>query len=362
MGDALRLSRIYYGSSVGALRGPAALYREARAQGLPVTRAQVNKFLSSQPVYSRYRPARRRYPRNPIRANVSGEIVQIDIMDMQKYRDSNDGFAYVLLAYDTYSKFLQGVPLKDRKPPGILAGLRTFTGPSSPLGINSIYWDKEGSFLSGQVQKFLRQMSIHNYTTKSQVKAPNVERVIRTIRTAVQRYMDHNKTSRWLEFVQEFIGNYNRRKHSTTGHPPNEVLNNPLLIIRPPKPRNMPKHQAPLPPIGSYVRLNRLRGLFDKEASGTWSEEVFRVRAHKTSSPIHMIRVEDLAGEPVLGALYPQEYQPVIFDTKKRQVDRVLETRRRSHRGRRRTEYRVTFKGYPPSVTGWVHSLPQNLR
>ena len=212
------------------------------------------------------------------------------------------------------------------------------------------------------MQAFLRQVGIQNYTTKSQVKAPGVERVIRTIRMGLQRYFERHQTTRWLEFIQLFIRNYNRRKHSTTGHPPNEVLNNPMVIIRPPKPRNMPKRQAPLPPIGTYVRLNRLRGLFDKEASGTWSEEVFRVRAHKTSSPIRMIHVEDLAGEPVLGALYPQEFQSVIFDTKKRQVDRVLETRSRKHRGRRRTEFRVTFKGYPPSVTDWVASVPQNLR
>jgi hypothetical protein len=75
-----------------------------------------------------------------------------------------------------------------------------------------------------------------------------------------------------------------------------------------------------------------------------------------------MIRVEDMAREPVLGALYPQEYQPVVFDSKKREVERVLDKRRRSYKGRRRLEYKATFKGFPPSVTGWVSTIPPHLR
>lgn len=355
-----QLSRIYYGKSEGALRGIQALYRQARKEGVQVSRDQVKQFLSSQPTYSLFRPARRNYPRNIIRANVSGEVVQIDIMDMQRYKSHNDGYAYVLLAYDTYSRFLQGVPLKDRKPGGIIQGLETFI--NGPLGISNIYWDKEGSFLSKRVQDFLKDVNISNYTTKSQVKAPGVERVIRTIRTAVQRFFHANKTTRWLEFLPDFIASYNERKHSSTHVPPNEALNNPMLVLPQIKPRGIPTKEEDLPPIGSYVRLNRLRALFDKEASGTWTEEVFRVVRHKTSSQIPLIYVEDLAGDPVQGGLYPQEYQQIKFDSRERQVERVLETRRRSIRGRRRIQYKVTFKGYPPSVTGWVSAIPPHLR
>ena len=84
-------------------------------------------------------------------------------MDMQKFRDSNRHL-YVLLAYDTYSKYIQGVPLLNRKPAGIEEALRILL--AGPIGISSIYWDKEGSFLSRRIQAFLRQLGIHNYTTK----------------------------------------------------------------------------------------------------------------------------------------------------------------------------------------------------
>jgi hypothetical protein len=85
-------------------------------------------------------------------------------MDMQRFRRSNR-HPYVLLAYDTYSKYLQGVPLMDRTPTSILTGLQALI-EEGPVGIAAIYWDKEGSFLSKRVQAFLRQTGIHNYTTK----------------------------------------------------------------------------------------------------------------------------------------------------------------------------------------------------
>ena len=314
-----RLRKLYYRpGEVGAFRGPKALFDAARrdVKNKDITLQDCKDFLATQPTYSLYRPARRNFPRNKIRASVPGEVVQIDIMDMQKFKNK---YLYVLLAYDTYSKFLQGVPLMNRKPPGIIKGLKTFL--RGPIGFSAIYWDKEGSFLSRKVQRFLKEVGVHNYTTKSVVKAPGVERAIRTIRTAVQRYFESSGTQQWLDFLPKFIKAYNNRIHSTTKHKPIDLVNDPTIILD-----NQPvrRSRVKLPPVGSYVRLSRLRRLFEKEASGTWTQEIFRVVRHITSQPIPMIRVESLSGDPVLGSLYPQEYQPVRFSPP---IDRVFQSR-----------------------------------
>lgn len=213
-------------------------------------------------------------------------------MDMVRLRGSNNHL-YVLLGYDSYSKFLMGVPLKDRKPDGIIQGLKTFM--QGPIGISTILWDREGSFLSRKVQEFLKQVGIFNYTTTAQVKAPgvstlsmlknkyhlknnaiiiapvmelrkqayseSVERVIRTIRTAVERFFHHSKTEKWESFLPDFITSYNNRIHSSTHQKPMDVVENPLIVIRT-EPQKVVSTK--LPAIGSYVRLNRLRGTFGK--------------------------------------------------------------------------------------------------
>ena len=119
------------------------------------------------------------------------------------------------------------------------------------------------------------------------------------------------------------------------------MINDPTIILDVKQPH---RSKVKLPPIGSYVRLSRLRGIFEKEASGTWTKEIFRVVRHLTSQPIPMIRVESITGEPVLGSLYPQEYQLVHFS---HPIDRVYKTRGNN-------EYLVTFSGSTRKV--WIDS------
>ena len=305
-------------------------------------------YLRTQPTYGLYRPARKKYERNKITTQFCGEVVQIDIMDMQWVKDENDGYLYSLISYDTFCKYLTTFPLRNRKPDSIIEGLEDLI-ENLPFSILNIYWDKEGSFLSRQVQSWLKEHEIANYTTTSQVKAPGVERVIRTIRLACSRFFESSKTKRWIEFLPNFVASYNDRKHSTTKHRPLDLANDPLLTV---ESTQMSKTNVRLPPIGSYVRLNLHRGVFGKESRGTWSKEVFRVKQHRNSLPIPMIYIEDLMGEAISGGLYPQEYQSVDWDGK-RQVDQVLKTR--TKKGRK--EILVSYSGWPPKFNEWIPDM-----
>ncbi len=342
------LEQIYYGTSPGALRGPRALCKQAKKEGLNVTLKQCKEYLKSQSSYTLYKPARRNYKRNRIRANYPGEIYQIDIWDMQRFKPYND-YAYILLGYDSFSKYLTAVPLKNRKPETIESALTSIL-ENLPFAINTIYWDSEGGFMSHRIQSYLRDRKINNYTTTSKVKAPGVERAIRTRRMAVQRYFEANNTWKWQDYVPIFVQNYNNRVHSTTRHKPIDLIRDPNLLVYQ-KPIKKPKVQ--LPPIGAFVRLNRLRSLFDKEASGSYTKEVFRVVQHKLNAPIPMIKVEDLLGEPLKGALYPEEYTEIDWDGKKK-IDKVLKTRTKSDKTK---EYFVSFDGWPPKFNAWVDKL-----
>ena len=344
------LKGIYYGSTPGALRGPQALYEQAKKQKIKgVTMKKVKEFLSSQPVYTKHRPARRNYKRNKIRAWVPGAVVQIDIWDLQAWKDSNE-YLYVLLAYDTFSKFLQGVPLLNRKPQTVEDALEIMI-EASPFDWQAIYWDREGAFVSKKIQDFLASRNIHNYTTKSVVKSPGVERSIRTLRTLLQRRFEASKTRKWVPELPKIIQNYNRRKHSTTKIPPNDLARRPYLWS---ENEQGERQNIKLPPIGSFVHLNRKRGIFEKEASNTWTEEVFKVVRHNRSPTIPLIYIEDLLGEAIEGGLYPEEYQVVDWNGKKQGGVVIKE---RKLRGRPR-EYFVTYPGWPHKFDEWITRQP----
>ena len=349
----LLLKRIYHGRSKGAFRGPEALYKEAQGLGhASITRQDCTDFLRTQPTYGLYKPARRRYQRNPIITHYCGEVVQIDIMDMQRHRAENDGYLYALLSYDTYSKYLSSYPLKDRKPISVIVGLKDLIA-NLPFSIANIYWDKEGSFLSRIVQKWLKDNDIRNYTTTSQVKAPSVERVIRTIRSANARYFKSTETERWLDYLPLFVSNYNNRDHSTTKFKPIDMANDPMLLV-PVKRQRKRKGIARIPPIGSFVRLNKLRNLFEKESRGTWSQEIFRVVSHKLRQSLPMLVLEDLTGEPILGSFYLEEVQGVEWDEEK-EVEHVLKTRTRQGV----KEYLVSYVGWPTKFQEWTWNVPE---
>ena len=74
---------------------------------------------------------------------------------MQKHVSDNDGYKYALMGYDTYSKYFITFALKNRKPDSIVDGLEFFE-EALPFSIGNIYWDREGSFLSRVVQKWLK--------------------------------------------------------------------------------------------------------------------------------------------------------------------------------------------------------------
>ena len=159
--------------------------------------------------------------------------------------------------------------MRNRRPDSVISCLGEMLA-DLPFRVMNVYWDKEGSFLSRAVQSWLKDRGIRNYTTTSVVKAPGVERVIRTIRLALSRYFMRTGSFRWTEYLPVFVSNYNNRVHSTTGARPLDVINDPLIV---PKERQPTKGgSARLPEVGSFVRLNVLRGKFRKESSGTWTQ------------------------------------------------------------------------------------------
>jgi transposase InsO family protein len=302
------LAKLYTGKSAGAFRGPKALYQEAQKLGrTDISLNDCRKYLASQPPYTLYRPNRIKYPRNPIVAHYCGHTVEIDLMDMPLWVSENDNCRYVMLSYDVYSKFVFAVPLVRKTTDSLMVAAK-YLIESLPFEIHRVYSDRESGMMSRSFQAWFKEKGIVHYTTTSKVKCPGVERLIRTLRTAIQRYFESTGSRRWLDYLDHFVRLYNDRRHSTTKQRPWDVVVDPTIVM----PLKMQsKSTKKLPPIGSLVRVSRLRSQFEKEASGTWSRETFRVVGHHIGQPIPMVSIEDLKGQAIAGKFYLDEVQLV---------------------------------------------------
>ena len=108
------LKAIYYDPQHPAsFAGPQKLYKVVQGEGkYNIGMHRIRKFLHNQDAYSLHKPVRRRFQRNHVISAGIDDLWMCDLMDMVKYADQNEGYKYILLVIDTFSKYVWLRPLK----------------------------------------------------------------------------------------------------------------------------------------------------------------------------------------------------------------------------------------------------------
>ena len=113
----LLLKDLYLSASKpSSLGGIDRLLREARKQIPRIKREEVREFLETQYVYMRHKSARRKFPKRAVISANINDVYQMDLVDLQKFEEFNDGFEYLLTAIDCFKRYAFAVPLKSKKP------------------------------------------------------------------------------------------------------------------------------------------------------------------------------------------------------------------------------------------------------
>jgi hypothetical protein len=210
--------------------------------------------------------------------------------------------------------------------------------------------DKGTEFRNAALIGYLKAKDINFYTTNNpDTKAAIAERVIRTIKGRIARYMTHNNTLTYVPKLQDFADAYNRSKHRTIGMAPADVSQADVSNIK----RRLYPASVAKPAnlnVNQQVRLAKERGPFQKGYAPGWTEEVFTIsKVIRRNPPVY--KVKDYLGEELEGTFYETEVQEVIKtpdDVYK--VERIID-RRKNPRGT--TEYLVKWLGYPESMSTW---------
>jgi transposase InsO family protein len=101
-------------------------------------------------------------------------------MDMVKFSKYNDGYSYVLVIIDVFSKYVWFRKLKDKKGDSVAFALKDiFKGGHKP---NRIRTDKGQEFRSKSVQRLFKSTGIRHFYALNEVKTVVSERVIKTMK------------------------------------------------------------------------------------------------------------------------------------------------------------------------------------
>ena len=122
------LSSVYYNpKQSGGFGGAERLYRDVRKEDkFAISRKQIKEWLMKQDTYTLHKPMRRHFKQNRVIVGGIDQQWQMDLADMQSMQKFNDGYRYLLVCIDVFSKYAWVIPLKDKSGPTLLRRSKSF--------------------------------------------------------------------------------------------------------------------------------------------------------------------------------------------------------------------------------------------
>ena len=368
------LRKLYYTpGNPGAFGGPEKLYQAVKQDGrYRIGRIKIRQFLNNEDPYSLMKPIRRSFPRSKVVVNTIDSMWDGDLADVSNISSHNDGYKFLLVLIDIFSRFLFIVPLKNKQHQNITDGLKSvFQTGRKPRTLRT---DKGSEFKNRWVKSFLKKEGVHAIYTQNETKANYAERVIRTMKNLIYRYFIKKRTYRYVDVLQDLVTNYNQRPHRSLGeHTPasvNEKNADEIRLVaylstqkKSPK-RNTDKMKTSKKSmlkkrnkmvfkykIGDDVRISQLKHSFQRDYQQKWTEEYFKVFKRYQRDGISVYRIKDLADDPIDGTFYESELQKV---TKSGDIlYRVEKVLRKRKRGKTKEVY-VKWDGWPSKFNSWI--------
>ncbi len=349
---------MYYDLSSGSsFGGPDKLHAVNKQH----PRSEIKKWLSGQDTYTLHRQARKNFPRNAYHVTNVLDLVQGDLIDLSSLSNLNDDFKFLLTVIDVFSKKGAIKPLKNKYGTTVADALKEIFENDFQQAPEVFQTDKGKEFMNRHVKKLLDNLGVKQiFTNDPIIKASIVERFNRTIMAKLFKFLTYKNNFRYIDALNDLVEGYNNAKHRTIGRAPNEVNDGNILDVynkafAPKKSNEKVKNKFN---VGDYVRVSRMKHVFEKKYTPNFSMEVFKIAQVIKRSPV-VYKLQDLQNEEISGVFYEPELVKVLFDRDSFfKIEKVIKKRIRN--GQR--QLFVKFLGYPEKFNDWVlESDVQNI-
>ena len=194
---------------------------------------------------------------------------------MIDYKISNNkGFRYIFIIINNFSKYLWGIPLKNKSSQTITNEFSNIltTSKREPLKIESY---RGTEFYNSIFQNFLKNKNIHHYSRFTDKSI--AERAIRTIRNFLKKPIFEKGRADWLSELPSVVKKYNNTIHSSTKMTPiqaSKKINEKLVFsnLRDDRVKLQPKFK-----LGQLVRTADIKQVFSKGYSTNWSYKLYTI-------------------------------------------------------------------------------------
>ena len=286
----------------GSYSGAYKFYQEVKNIHPKVTLKKVNEFLKSQDAYTLHKRTRKPKFRRTL-VFKPRDLWQIDLLYMQKYSKENDGYRYICVIIDCFSRYVWVKPLKNKTGKATVKALALLLMNERPKLIQA---DQGTEFFNRDVKRMLEAFGPKLYHTYTDKKAAIVERVQRTLRGRLGRLFTKRGNFKWIDKIDDIVTAYNNTHHSSIKMKPADVDEEHIANIFF---NSLPNLKKTIKfSNGDRVRILIKKNQFAKEFEKSWSEEIFKIKRIQNTNPITYL-IEDLDGEDIIGGFYTEELQ-----------------------------------------------------
>ena len=288
-------------------QGPAAYGSVARLQKHSgYSKSKVEEYLHGNDSYTKYHGIRKKFPRLKVIAFRINEIWSLDLADVDKLKDYNNGVRFLLVAVDVLSRFLMVEPLQNKTAAATAIAFKKILRKRKPERV----WSDKGGEFKGEFKLLCQKNNIVNYTTHSEMKSAFAERNIRSLKNIMYKYLEKNWTYTYLPALQDFVKTINTRVNRVTGLAPSKVTKKhvPHLVSLSTGVRQVrqPKYK-----IGNFVRIAKEEDIpFRKGYKQSFTDEIFEIVNIPTVNP-PTYNLKDKSGETISGKFYEPELSKI---------------------------------------------------
>jgi len=258
-----------------------------------------------------HKPAYKNFPRRAVVVKGLYDLLQIDLVDMQKFASVNKSHTFILTCINSFSKKAYAIALKNKTASEVTNKFRKLLDAMG-YTISNILSDSGPEFFNRPFQALMKERGINHYKTYSPMKASHVERFNRTFKNLLFKRFSLRGSYVWLDILDDVIAEYNNKTHRTIGLAPNKVSikdEKRLLqtVYRPRVWTKKTKFQA-----GDIVRVSKYKALFSKSYYPSWTTELFKISDVFRTWP-ETYQLIDLNDEPIRGTFYKEELAKTQF-------------------------------------------------
>ena len=166
--------------------------------------------------------------------------------------------------------------------------------------------DAGTEFFNSEVAKVFLNYGVNHYKTPTLTKwkASLVERLIRTIKTRLEKYFTQNKTHNWADVIHDVIKNYNATPHSAHTLAPKDVNEKNRAEVYKRLYPDLTLRTVCKLKVGDKVRKLKHKELWEKGYTQNWTDQIYKITKSLQQNGVCWYYISDLSNTPQKGIYY----------------------------------------------------------